>query len=56
MTAGSSLPNVCKCQMGSICGPDGACRARSTEAGMIDELPLSGMERIERKGEHHDIP
>jgi len=30
MTAGSSLPNVCKCQLGSICGPDGSCRASST--------------------------
>ena len=53
MTAGSSLPNVCKCQLGSICGPDGSCRASSTgsstQAGRIDELPLFGMERIERK-------
>lgn len=31
MATGAGLPNVCKCQMGFLCGPDGSCRARSAQ-------------------------
>lgn len=31
MTTGVGLPNICKCQMGFVCGPDGSCRARTAQ-------------------------
>ena len=47
MTAGSGLPNFCKCQMGFVCGPDGGCRS-APEAEPAAPAQSEGAPKVRR--------